>query len=143
MSLSDTPQHKHQELVELLRKHNHLYYVLDNPEIPDGEYDKLFQQLLKLEELHPELATVESPSQRVGGAPLSAFNKVQHEQRMLSLGNVFTDEELEKFHARLQKQADIVDIDYVAETKLDGLAVSIRYEEGLLVQAATARHRKC
>lgn len=137
MSVSHSIKKKHQELTDILRRHNHLYYVLDNPEIPDGEYDKLFQELLSLEELHPELVTTDSPSQRVGGAPLDAFNKVKHSIPMLSLGNVFTDEELDKFHARLKKQAEVEDIDYVAETKLDGLAVSIRYEDGLLVQAAT------
>jgi len=136
MKLSDAKQ-KHAEIAAQLRHHNHLYYVLDNPEIPDGEYDKLFQQLLKFEQDFPELTTPDSPSQRVGDAPLDSFQKVKHERPMLSLGNVFTDEELEKFHARLQKQANVVDINYVAETKLDGLAVSIRYEDGVLVQAAT------
>lgn len=127
-----------EELRTQLRHHNHLYYVLDEPSIPDAEYDRLFRELQALEAAHPELITSDSPTQRVGAAPLSEFGEVKHAIPMLSLGNVFSDEELiafdKRIHDRLKTEAEI---EFVAEPKLDGLAISIVYENGVLVRAAT------
>ena len=125
------------ELSELLRYHNQRYYDQDDPEIPDIEYDKLFRELQKLEEQFPKLQLDTSPTLRVGGAALDGFNKVTHNIRMLSLQNVFTREELDAFNERLVKLLEVDELEYVAEPKLDGLAVSIRYENGVLVRAAT------
>lgn len=127
-----------EELRTQLRHHNHLYYVLDEPSIPDAEYDRLFRELQALETAHPELITPDSPTQRVGATPLSEFGEVKHAIPMLSLGNVFSDEELiafdKRIHDRLKTDAAI---EFVAEPKLDGLAISIVYENGVLVRAAT------
>ena len=127
-----------EELRTQLRHHNHLYYVLDEPSIPDAEYDRLFRELQALETAHPELITPDSPTQRVGAAPLSEFGEVKHAIPMLSLGNVFSDEELiafdKRIHDRLKSEAEI---EFVAEPKLDGLAISMVYENGVLVRAAT------
>jgi DNA ligase (NAD+) len=121
-----------------IRHHNQLYYVLDDPQIPDAEYDRLFRDLQALEAANPELITPDSPTQRVGGAALSEFGSVRHELPMLSLANVFSEEELANFdrriHERLKEEADI---EYVAEPKLDGLAISLLYENGVFVRAAT------
>ena len=125
------------ELSEIIRYHNQRYYEQDNPEIPDVEYDKLFRELQNLEEQFPELQLSTSPTLRVGGDALDGFKKVNHAIRMLSLQNVFTREELEAFHERLIKLLDVDTLEYVAEPKLDGLAVSLRYENGILVTAAT------
>lgn len=127
-----------ESLRDTLRRHNHYYYVLDDPRIPDAEYDKLFQQLKSLEQQHPEWVTRDSPTQRVGGEPLSAFTQVTHKLPMLSLDNVFNHEELVGFNARLQERlGDSQTLEYVCEPKLDGLAVSLLYKQGELVQAAT------
>ncbi len=125
------------ELRELLRYHNHRYYVLDDPEIPDVEYDRLFRELQALEQQHPDLVTVDSPTQRVGGEALAGFEQVTHAIPMLSLGNVFSDEELADFDRRVRQGLGIDEVEYCAEPKLDGLAISIRYENGVLVRAAT------
>jgi DNA ligase (NAD+) len=134
---------KVQKRIDDLRKqidhHNYLYYALDSPEISDAEYDKLFRELQKLEEQYPEAITPESPTQRVGAAPLKAFGEVKHRLPMLSLNNAMDEEEVKHFARRvadgLGKSAD--NIEYTAEPKLDGLAISILYEDGLLKQAAT------
>lgn len=121
-----------------LRYHNHRYYVLDDPQIPDAEYDRLFRELQELEAAHPEWVTVDSPTQRVGAAPLDEFGEVKHAIPMLSLGNVFSDGELLAFDKRIHDRLKSVGvIDYVAEPKLDGLAISLLYENGLYVRAAT------
>lgn len=125
------------ELRKQLAHHNYQYYVLDNPEIPDIEYDRLFRELQQLEAEHPELITPDSPTQRVGGAPLKGFDEVKHEIPMLSLGNVFSEEELTDFDRRVRDGLGIDEVVYAAEPKLDGLAISIRYEDGVLVRAAT------
>ncbi|MEN8169155.1 MAG: NAD-dependent DNA ligase LigA [Pseudomonadota bacterium] len=125
------------ELRNLLAYHNNRYYVLDDPEIPDVEYDRLFRELQALEEKYSDLITVDSPTHRVGGEALSGFTQVTHEIPMLSLGNVFSDEELSDFDRRVRQGLDVEEVEYCAEPKLDGLAISIRYEEGLLVRAAT------
>lgn len=120
-----------------LNHHNYRYYVLDDPEITDGEYDALFSELMELEQAHPELRTTDSPTLRVGAAPAASFGPVTHGQAMLSLGNVFTDQDLADFDKRVHDRLRHVDVWYVAEPKLDGLAVSLRYEDGVLTQAAT------
>ena len=126
------------QLREQLREHNYLYYVLDEPSIPDVEYDRLFQQLKHLETAHPELISSDSPTQRVGAQPLAAFQQVQHRIPMLSLDNVFNEEELIAFDRRIRERLNLEgEIQYVCEPKLDGLAVSLLYENGVLVQAAT------
>ena len=126
------------DLRQQLRKHSHLYYVLDEPEVSDSEYDRLFRELQQLEQKNPELVTHDSPTQRVGAQPLGAFSQVQHRVPMLSLDNVFSDEELDAFYRRIQDRLDTSDtIEFAAEPKLDGLAVSIIYEKGELVRAAT------
>lgn len=132
------PQQQIEKLREQLRYHNHRYYVLDDPEIPDAEYDRLFRELQALEAEHPELVTPDSPTQRVGGTPLSEFGEVRHAIPMLSLGNVFSDEELlafdKRIHDRLKSDAEI---EFAAEPKLDGLAISLLYENGVFTRAAT------
>ncbi|MBK0091979.1 NAD-dependent DNA ligase LigA [Erwinia sp. S59] len=121
-----------------LRHHEYLYHVMDKPEIPDAEYDRLMQQLRELEAAHPDLITPDSPTQRVGAAPLAAFEQVRHEVPMLSLDNTFDEAGFLAFNKRVQdrlKSSD--DLTYCCELKLDGLAVSLLYEDGLLVRAAT------
>ncbi|WP_318502192.1 NAD-dependent DNA ligase LigA [Photobacterium leiognathi] len=125
-------------LKEQLDYHGHRYYVEDNPEIPDAEYDRMMQQLLKIEADHPEWVTIDSPSQRVGGTALEGFTQVKHEIAMLSLDNAFNDDDLRAFQKRLQDRLRSgSELSYCCEPKLDGLAVSLMYENGVLVQAAT------
>jgi len=128
------------QLHESLHAHSHQYYVLDDPTISDAEFDLLFRELQQLEKDHPELLSSDSPTQRVGAAPLSQFEQVKHRVPMLSLNNAFTLEELEDFDRRVKTRLEAEDktlINYVAEPKLDGLAVSLRYEDGVFVQGAT------
>ena len=126
------------ELTALLARYEHEYYVLDNPSVPDSEYDRLLRELQQLEELHPEWRDPHSLTQRVGGAALSAFSSVVHEQPMLSLDNVFNAEELQAFYRRVQERlGPDSDVAFCCEPKLDGLAVSLLYLEGELVRAAT------
>ncbi len=121
-----------------IRKHDYSYYVLDDPSIPDAEYDRLMRELIKLEQQAPDLITPDSPTQRVSGTPLDAFKQVKHIVPMLSLSNVFSIEELEAFNKRVMDKLGVdKPIEYNAEPKLDGLAVSIVYKNGQLVQAAT------
>ncbi|PHM46189.1 NAD dependent DNA ligase [Xenorhabdus mauleonii] len=121
-----------------LRHHEYLYHVLDTPEIPDAEYDRLMRELKALEEQHPDLITADSPTQRVGAAPLTAFEQVRHEIPMLSLDNVFDEESYLAFDKRVRDRLkDNRDLVFCCELKLDGLAVSLLYENGELVQAAT------
>jgi DNA ligase (NAD+) len=121
-----------------LQRHNHAYYVLDAPAIPDASYDQLFLELQQLEQAHPELATPDSPTQRVGAAPLALFEQVRHAVPMLSLGNGFDDEDILAFDKRVAEALEQPGaVEYAAELKFDGLAISLRYENGLLVQAAT------
>ncbi|OFA01117.1 NAD-dependent DNA ligase LigA [Duganella sp. HH101] len=121
-----------------LNKHLHAYHVEDAPTIPDAEYDKLFVELQKLEEAHPQFALPDSPTKRVGAAPLPQFDQVTHTVPMLSLNNGFTDEDIENFDRRVREGLDAAAaVEYAAEVKYDGLAINLRYENGLLVQAAT------
>ena len=124
-----------------IRHHNYRYHVLDDPEVPDAEYDRLMRELIKLESKHPDLVTADSPSQRVGDAPVSAFGTVEHRLPMLSLQNVFAEDELRDFHRRVTEKLELGDageeLAYAAEPKLDGAAVSLMYTDGVLVQGAT------
>ncbi|MEJ2417929.1 MAG: NAD-dependent DNA ligase LigA, partial [Exilibacterium sp.] len=132
------PQEEINSLKEQLNYHNYRYYVLDAPEIPDAEYDRLMRRLQKLEALHPDLVTADSPSQRVGAEPLPAFTQVQHELPMLSLENAFDEEEMRDFNRRIcDRLKDHSDIEYACEPKLDGIAVSLLYRDGELVRGAT------
>jgi len=131
-------QSKIKKLRDEIQKHNYSYYVLDEPVIPDVEYDKLMHGLQELEDANPKLITADSPTQRVGAKPLDSFVSANHEVPMLSLGNVFSAEELEAFEIRIKDRLKIdINIDYTAEPKLDGLAVSLIYKKGLLVRGAT------
>ena len=125
------------ELREALHRANHRYYVLDDPEISDSEFDALLRELIALEREHPELISDDSPSQRVGAPPETAFEPVEHLERMFSLDNVESIEELEAWQARQARTLGGEPIGYVCEQKIDGLAVSITYAEGRLVRAAT------
>jgi DNA ligase (NAD+) len=126
-----------ERLREQIRYHNYRYYVLDDPEIPDAEYDRLLRELQAVEAKHPELITPDSPTRRVGAEPLSAFGEVRHEVPMLSLDNAFDNHELGEFDRRARERLKVDVIDYTAEPKLDGLAVSLLYEHGVLVRGAT------
>ncbi len=120
-----------------INRHNYLYYVLDSPEISDGEYDSLMQRLLKLEAEHPELVTPDSPTQRVGAAPLESFSTVKHPVPMLSLSNAFDESDVEGWYNRIVKLAASNEFDFVCELKMDGIAVALTYENGKLVTGAT------
>ncbi|CAM3420972.1 NAD-dependent DNA ligase LigA [Nosocomiicoccus ampullae] len=123
------------ELETLLTKYNYEYHVLDNPSISDHEYDQLFHELLDLEEKHPELKSDTSPTTRVGGVVLDKFEKVSHETAMLSLSNAFNEEDLRAFNDRIEKA--VGKVEYMCELKIDGLAVSLLYNDGKLIQGAT------
>ncbi|MCF6218619.1 MAG: NAD-dependent DNA ligase LigA [Gammaproteobacteria bacterium] len=125
------------KLREQIAYHNERYYVYDAPELPDAEYDKLFAQLQALELRYPQLITPSSPTQRVGGAPLSAFSSVKHRVPMLSLANAFSPQEVAAFDRGVCKKLAIEQVSYAAEPKLDGLAISLFYQQGELQQAAT------
>lgn len=124
------------ELHNLLNQYNYEYHVLDQPSVPDAEYDRLLHELIELEKDFPQLKSPDSPSQRVGGEVLDVFTKVQHQSSMLSLGNAFNEQDLKDFDRRI-RQAVGDHFSYVCELKIDGLAVSLRYEDGLFVQGAT------
>lgn len=125
-------------LRQQIDRYNYHYYVLDDPLIPDSDFDRLLRELQLLEEKYPGLVTSDSPTQRVGAAPLAAFGEIQHRLPMLSLGNALDDRELEEFDRRVRERLEIGgQVVYAAEPKLDGLAISLRYEAGILVQAAT------
>jgi len=129
-----------EELRELIERHNHLYYVLDKPEITDAEHDQLFRKLQQLEEQYPELITPDSPTQRIGAKPAEEFGAVTHRTPMLSLANAFNNEELQAFDARIKRMLGLQaeeKIEYVCELKIDGLAVALTYEQGRLTSGAT------
>lgn len=125
------------ELKKNINEHNFRYYVLDEPSVPDSEYDKLFNQLKALETKYPSIASDDSPTQRVGGTPLSDFSQVTHEMPMLSLDNGFNDDDLDHFHRRASERLQSEPTRYCCEPKLDGIAISLLYEKGQLVRAAT------
>ncbi len=124
-------------LVEELNRHIYNYHVLDAPTIPDAEYDKLFRELQELEAAHPEAVSNDTPTSRVGAAPIPEFRQVTHAVPMLSLNNGFSDEDIDNFDRRVREGLDAGQVDYAAELKFDGLAMSLRYENGVFVQAAT------
>ncbi len=120
-----------------LARLEHAYYVLDQPLVPDAEYDRLYRELLDLEQKHPDWISADSLSQRVGGTPLKVFNEVKHAVPMLSLNNAFEESELINFDRRCRDGLGLESVNYACELKFDGLAISLRYEHGVLVQAAT------
>ena len=123
------------ELKEKLNQYNYEYYVMDNPTVTDQEYDALMDELIKIEQAHPEWLTSDSPSQRVGGQVLEGFTKIRHQVGMMSLGDIFNQEEVEAFNDRVT--STIYNVDYVCEPKLDGLSVSLVYQDGILQYGAT------
>ncbi|MBY0163712.1 MULTISPECIES: NAD-dependent DNA ligase LigA [Cytobacillus] len=127
---------KVKDLHNLLNQYNYEYHVLDQPSVPDAEYDRLMRDLIELEEQFPELKTEDSPTQRVGGEILDMFEKVEHQSQMLSLGNAFSEQDLRDFDRRVRQGAG-ENVSYVCELKIDGLAVSLRYEDGLFTLGAT------
>jgi len=137
-----TAEQRAEELRLLIRHHEHRYYVLDSPEISDAQYDALYAELLELETAYPQLVTPDSPTQRVGGEPLSAFTQVRHQEPMLSLANAKNEDELRAWHARVVKLAvdagaESSALRFILEPKIDGLAISLRYEAGRLAVGAT------
>ena len=124
-----------EELVTLINKYNYEYYILDKPSVSDSEYDRLMQELMSLEEKYPEYKLEDSPTERVGSVVLSKFDKVAHKRPMLSLGNVFNEDEIVKFDERIRKEG--YDPEYVCELKIDGLAINLIYEKGILKQGVT------
>jgi len=140
-----TPESVRQEVAELrkaIEDYRYAYYVLDAPKVPDSEFDRLFARLESIEAQHPDLVTPDSPTQRIGPAPATEFAEVVHSVPMLSLGNAFDEASVEAVHERVVSRLagqgiEAVNVDYVAEPKLDGTAISIRYERGVLVQAST------
>ncbi len=142
MAADQATSRRVEELRDLVRHHEYRYYVLDSPEISDADYDLLYRELQDLEASFPELVTPDSPTQRVGGEPLAGFAQVRHGEPMLSLANAKNEEELRAWHARAVKLAqeagaDPEELRFVLEPKIDGLAVSLRYEEGRLTVGAT------
>ena len=135
---------RHAVLAEAIERANRLYYEADAPELSDAEWDALFRELVAIEVAFPDLATPDSPTQRVGGAPAGTFDEVRHSRPMLSLGNAFSEEDLRAFDTRVRRGLGLPpapepapELTYVAELKIDGLAVSLRYERGRFVQGAT------
>src|ERR1039458_476951 len=126
-----------ENLREELRRHEHLYYVLDEPQITDAEYDALMRRLRQLEDHFPELATPDSPTQRVGGKPREGFVKVRHSSPMMSLDNALNEGELRDFDRRVRELLGGAAYRYVAELKLDGLSMAAHYRDGQFVQAVT------
>src|ERR1035438_4618267 len=130
-------QKKIEALREKIRHHEYLYYVLDNPEISDAEFDTLMQQLKDLESQHPALVTPDSPTQRVGGKPREGFVKVPHSSPMLSLDNTYNEEELRDWERRVHELTGRSDVDYVCELKMDGLSMAAVYRDGRFTLAVT------
>ncbi len=134
---ADAPRQRVARLREEIERHNHRYYVLDEPSVSDAEYDRLFRELQELETAHPELIVADSPSQRVGAAPLAEFAPAPHRQPMLSLNNAFADDEVDAFDRRVREVLGQQDVEYAVEPKFDGLAISLIYENGKFVRGAT------
>jgi len=132
-----TPAERISQLRKEIGYHDHQYYVLDNPSIPDAEYDKLYRELQALEAAHPELITPDSPTQRVSGAALKSFSSITHRVPMLSLNNALEDDEAANFDRRVREGLGLENIEYAVEPKFDGLAITLTYENGVFVQGAT------
>lgn len=135
MTVPEKARKRVERLREEVERHNHLYYVLDRPEISDAEYDALYRELAELEARHPELATPYSPTQRVGAPPAEAFREVRHYARMYSLDNVSSLDELQAWAKRVER--DVSGVDFFCELKIDGVAVALVYEDGRYVRGAT------
>src|SRR5437588_11880275 len=119
-----------ESLRDQIRRHEYRYYVLDDPEISDAEFDRLMNELKKLEAAHPELITPDSPTQRVGGKPREGFAKVQHSRSMLSLDNAYNEEELRAWERRVHELTGTAKVEYVCELKLDGMSLALTYADG-------------
>src|SRR5437868_3762342 len=128
---------KIEALREEIRRHEHRYYVLDDPEITDAQFDRLMNELKQMETENPELVSPDSPTQRVGGKPREGFVKVQHSSAMLSLDNTYSDDELRNWERRVHELSGRKDVEYVCELKLDGMSLALRYEDGKLVRGIT------
>ncbi|KIO50246.1 NAD-dependent DNA ligase LigA [Nitrosospira sp. NpAV] len=137
MNVPDHISHQAQNLRHTIELHNYNYYALDTPTIPDAEYDKLFRELQELEQRYPQLVTPDSPTRRIGAAPLKAFSQIVHRTPMLSLGNAFETAEVDAFDRRVRQTLGVDNVEYMVEPKFDGLAVSLRYEEGVFTTGAT------
>src|ERR1700758_351308 len=137
MAAAKNPEKQIESLRDTIRHHEYLYYVLDNPEISDADFDKLMRQLKDLEAEHPSLVTPDSPTQRVGGKPREGFVKVPHSSPMLSLDNTYSEEELRDWEHRVHELSGRKDVDYVCELKLDGMSLALTYEGGRLVRGVT------
>ncbi len=137
MATSREVARRARELRELIENHNYRYYVLDDPEISDAQFDALMRELQQIESGHPELADADSPTQRVGGQASREFREVVHAVPMLSLDNAFSEQDIVDFDRRARERLDVERVAYSAEPKIDGLAITLRYEQGRLVQAAT------
>ncbi len=135
--MAESAKQRIESLRAELNHHNYLYYVLAKPEISDQEYDRLLRELDQLEMQHPELASSDSPTQRVGGEPIDSFRTVEHAVRMMSIDNTYNEQDLRAFDERVRKALDAEKYHYVVEPKVDGVAVNLRYEAGRLILAAT------
>ena len=131
------PKSRIDEITKLLEQYNYEYYVLDNPSVPDSEYDRLMNELIAIEKEHPELITPLSPTQRVGGTVVSKFEKIKHKRLMLSLANAFNEKDLRDFDQRVRDVIGGDKVEYMCEMKIDGLAMAIEYVDGRLNYAAT------
>ncbi|MCR5332793.1 MAG: NAD-dependent DNA ligase LigA [Bacilli bacterium] len=131
------PKDRVKEITKLLEQYNYEYYVLDNPSVPDGEYDRLMNELIAIEKAHPELISPLSPTQRVGGKVISSFAKIKHKRMMLSLGNAFDEKDLRDFDQRIRDIIRVNEVEYMCEMKIDGLAMSLDFIDGHLNYAAT------
>ncbi len=137
MAVPQPVQARARKLRAEIERHNHQYYVLDQPLVSDAEYDRMFRELQQLESEHPELASPDSPTQRVGGAPLPQFEQLTHRIPMLSLNNAFSEEEVMAFDRRVREGLKTSNVEYLAEPKFDGLAISLTYARGVFTQGAT------
>ena len=140
LKIPEEVHQRYQRLKRDLNLYNHAYYVLDDPSVPDSEYDRLMRELQDIECQYAELQTSDSPSQRVGGAALDSFSQIVHEVPMLSLDNAFSEQEMTDFDRRIKDRLNSEtgeQLIYACEPKLDGVAVSLIYEKGLLVRGAT------
>ncbi|MFQ3168466.1 MAG: DNA ligase (NAD+) [Limisphaerales bacterium] len=135
--MPDTPQQRHAALAEEIRRHDRAYYIEAQPAVSDRDYDKLYRELLDLEAAHPELRTADSPSQRVGGAPIDGFETVRHALPMMSLDNTYSQEEVREFVGRVQKLLPGESLEWLVEPKADGVAISLRFEDGLFTLGTT------
>ena len=135
--IPDSARKRAASLCNQINQHNYSYYVLDEPIVPDAEYDRLMRELIELENKYPDLVNPESPTQRVGAKPLDAFAEVKHIVPMLSLNNAINEQEMIAFDRRVREKLTEENVEYVGETKLDGLAISLLYEKGKLVLGAT------